>query len=188
MGQPQRSRRSDHLQVSRHCKAPVDVTLVNDEDIDRAGLNNSCGLVRLTQKGKLSLDGVDGARKKQCKSFGPAVERVLGRGANDPDVGEFLDPSFRGLSCAPTSEQGVVYGFGMVSSELGFRVEAVHRDYPDCIAKREVSDNPARWRTVRIEFEYKRSNFYHPPEGSDLIGTRTRLAHVGWQGMILVQR
>ncbi len=80
--------------------------------------------------------------------------------------------SFRGLRHAPTNEQGVVYLFGMVSSELGLIVEAVQAAYPDCEAKRCVDSKQNRWQRVRIEFEYYSGNFKdhgHDPAGCDMI-------------------
>lgn len=80
--------------------------------------------------------------------------------------------SFRGLSHAPINELGVVYLFGMVSAELGFRVEAVQSAFPDCEAKRCIDRKSDRWQRVRIEFEYYSSNFKdhgHDPKGCDLI-------------------
>jgi hypothetical protein len=80
--------------------------------------------------------------------------------------------NFRGLRHAPTNEQGVVYLFGMVSSELGLLVEAIHQAYPDCEAKRCVDPRQKRWQLVRIEFEYKSSKIRdhgHDPAGCDLI-------------------
>ena len=80
--------------------------------------------------------------------------------------------SFRGLRHAPTNEQGVVYLFGMVSSELGLIVEAVQSAYPDCEAKRCVDSRQNRWQRVRIEFEFYSSNFKdhgHDPTGCDMI-------------------
>lgn len=77
---------------------------------------------------------------------------------------------FRGLRHAPINEQGVVYLFGIVSYELGFIVEAVHAAYPDCEAKLQVGKD--RWQRVRVEFEFKSSNFRdhgHDPSGADLI-------------------
>jgi hypothetical protein len=79
---------------------------------------------------------------------------------------------FRGLRHAPLNEQGVVYLFGMVSYELGFLVEAVHASFPDCEAKRCIDRTRNRWQRVRIEFEYRSSQFRehgHDPEGCDLI-------------------
>jgi hypothetical protein len=67
--------------------------------------------------------------------------------------------SFRGLRHAPVNEQGVVYLFGMVSTELGFLVEAIHGSFPDCIAKRSVDAKGDRWQQVLIEFEYRSGNF-----------------------------
>lgn len=80
--------------------------------------------------------------------------------------------NFRGLRHAPISEQGVVYLFGMVSSELGLIVEAVQAAYPDCEAKRRIDNKQDRWQRVRIEFEFVSSNFKahaHDPSGCDLI-------------------
>ncbi len=86
---------------------------------------------------------------------------------------EYGEPiSFRGLRHAPINEQGVVYLFGMVSSELGFLVEAIHTSYPDCEAKRCIDQHRGRWQRVRIEFEHKSSNFVdhgHDPADCDLI-------------------
>ncbi len=84
--------------------------------------------------------------------------------------GEPID--FRGLRFAPINEQGVVYLFGMVSRELGFLIESIRTDYPDCEGKRCVDTKEQRWEHVLIEFEYRSSNFAqhgHDPEGCDLI-------------------
>lgn len=80
--------------------------------------------------------------------------------------------NFRGLRHAPINEQGVVYLFGMVSSELGLIVEAIQSAYPDCEAKRCVDGKQNRWQRVRIEFEFYSSNFRdhgHDPAGCDMI-------------------
>jgi hypothetical protein len=80
--------------------------------------------------------------------------------------------SFRGLRHAPTNEQGVVYLFGMVSSEIGLIVEAVQSAYPDCEAKRCIDSRHDRWQRVRIEFEFCSSNFKehgHDPDDCDMI-------------------
>ncbi len=84
--------------------------------------------------------------------------------------GEPID--FRGLRFAPINEQGVVYLFGMISRELGFLIESIRTEYPDCEGKRCVDKKENRWEHVLIEFEYKSSNFQehgHPPEDCDLI-------------------
>jgi hypothetical protein len=76
------------------------------------------------------------------------------------------------LRHASINEQGVVYLFGMVSSELGLIVEAVQSAFPDCEAKRCVDPRQDRWQRVRIEFEYVSRNFRdhgHNPDGCDLI-------------------
>jgi hypothetical protein len=81
--------------------------------------------------------------------------------------GEPID--FRGLRHAPINEQGVVYMFGMVSRDLKFLIEAIQTGYPDCLGKRLLEGNPQRWVDVRIEFEFKSSNFDHDPDGCDYI-------------------
>lgn len=82
--------------------------------------------------------------------------------------GSFLN--FRGLQHAPVNEQGVVFLFGMVCSELGFAVEAVRTSYPDCEAKRRVKTRRGIvWERVRIEFEYCSKDFDHNPNGCDVI-------------------
>lgn len=84
--------------------------------------------------------------------------------------GEPID--FRGLRFAPVNEQGVVYLFGMISRELGFLIESIRTEYPDCEGKRRVSAREGRWEHVLIEFEYKSSRFQehgHSPDKCDLI-------------------
>jgi hypothetical protein len=84
--------------------------------------------------------------------------------------GEPLD--FRGLRYAPINEQGVVYLFGMISRELGFLIESIRTDFPDCEGKRVIDHEATKWQHVRIEFEYRSRNFGehgHNPDGCDLI-------------------
>ncbi len=79
--------------------------------------------------------------------------------------------SFRNLIYAPTNEQGVVFLFGMLSEELGFSVEGVWNDFPDCEAKRFVAQRHQQ-QPVKIEFELKSREFEthgHDPEKCDLI-------------------
>jgi len=88
------------------------------------------------------------------------------------EYGRAID--FRGLRYAPTNERGVVLLFGMVCREMGFLVEAVQQGFPDCEAKRyfSYSKGEERWKSVRIEFEYRSSGFRehnHDPNGCDII-------------------
>ena len=79
---------------------------------------------------------------------------------------------FRGLRHEPLNEQGVVFLFGKISEELGFSIEAIRTDYPDCDGKRLVNKNKNLWETVSIEFEYRSSNFLehgHDPGKCDVI-------------------
>ena len=107
---------------------------------------------------KIAVSTVKPAQTIPAKVYAPSKKT---------QYGEQMD--FRGLRHAPLSEQGVVYMFGMVSRELGFLIEAVRIAYPDCLGKRLVNKNPQRWEDVRIEFEFKSSNFDHNPEECDLI-------------------
>jgi len=84
--------------------------------------------------------------------------------------GEPID--FRGLRFAPINEQGVVYLFGMISRELGFLIESIRTEYPDCEGKRCVDKKENRWEHILIEFEFRSSNFRdhaHSWEDCDLI-------------------
>jgi hypothetical protein len=84
--------------------------------------------------------------------------------------GPFLN--FRGLQHAPLNELGVVFLFGMVCNELGFVVEALRSEYPDCEAKRRIDKSGNKWEKVRIEFEFRSSSFKvhgHKPELCDVI-------------------
>lgn len=86
---------------------------------------------------------------------------------------QFGEPiNFRGLRFAPINEQGVVYLFGMISNKLGFLIESVRTDYPDCEGKRCVDAKDKRWEQVFIEFEFRSSGFLnhgHDPERCDVI-------------------
>lgn len=72
-----------------------------------------------------------------------------------PILGEIIN--FRSLLHAPVNELGVVYLFGILSNDLGFVIESIQSGFPDCEAKRRLKNN--RWQSIRIEFEYKSSNF-----------------------------
>ena len=62
-----------------------------------------------------------------------------------------------GLIHAPVNELGVVFLFGMLSEKLGFVVDSIQPNFPDCNAKRRLPND--QWQSVRIEFEFKSSNF-----------------------------
>ena len=62
--------------------------------------------------------------------------------------------------------------FGMLSRELGFIVEVIRKQYPDCVAKREMSGRRGVWESVSIEFEFRSSHFQshgHDAEECDVI-------------------
>lgn len=89
--------------------------------------------------------------------FIPQTIKPKGTSEKQKFFGEPID--FRGLRFAPINKQGVVYLFGLVSSELGFLIDSFRPEFPDCEGKRclDIEDN--RWEYVRIQFEYNSSDF-----------------------------
>lgn len=78
--------------------------------------------------------------------------------------------NFESMRHEPVNESGVLVLFAMAASRLGFLIEAMNPNFPDCEAKRRLE--PGKWQSVRIEFEYESRNFRqhgHDPEGCDLI-------------------
>jgi hypothetical protein len=94
-----------------------------------------------------------------------AKPRVL---TGEPVYGEaLLHPV---ISHAPTNESGVVFLFGVLAGELGFRIQRIQTEFPDCEAMRQIE--PGKWQRVRIEFEYESRNFVlhmHPASQCDVI-------------------
>lgn len=96
-------------------------------------------------------------------------ERQSGRDEEgDRRYGRLLN--FRGLLHAPVNEQGVILLFGAVAAELGFLIESIGTDFPDCEAKRQAEDGTLE--RVGIEFELRSRGFReheHDPAACDLI-------------------
>jgi hypothetical protein len=61
------------------------------------------------------------------------------------------------MAHAPTNEMGVLFLFGILAADLGFRVDRVQAAFPDCEAKREVA--PGKWEGVLVELELYSRNF-----------------------------
>jgi hypothetical protein len=61
------------------------------------------------------------------------------------------------LQYAPENELGVVYLFANVAKKFQLRIERIKPSFPDCIAYRRVGNSE---KLVRIEFEYRSSNFH----------------------------
>ena len=77
---------------------------------------------------------------------------------------------FRSLSCAPVNEQGVVYLFGVLHDTFDFKIESIQTGFPDCIARRKITDE--KWEELKIEFEFESKSFKqhnHDPEQTDMI-------------------
>ena len=76
----------------------------------------------------------------------------------------------QGFRNEPVNEHGVMVLFGILARDLGFEIEAVQKEFPDCEARRQIV--PGRWQRVSIEFEFESKNFHdhgHPVNGCDLI-------------------
>jgi hypothetical protein len=74
------------------------------------------------------------------------------------------------MAHAPTNELGVLFLFGILAADLGFRVERLQAAFPDCEAKREVA--PGKWELVLVELELYSRNFKshrHNPRGCHVI-------------------
>jgi hypothetical protein len=123
----------------------------------------------------LSEDQIDKAEKQYIKEKPMIIPstikpKVTAEKKKGIIYGEPID--FRGLRYGPVNEQGVVYLFGMISRELGFLIESIRTDFPDCEGKRCLNQEGTKWQHIRIEFEYKSSNFFehgHDPNECDLI-------------------
>lgn len=87
------------------------------------------------------------------------------------DRATYGDPiHLQGFRNEPVNEHGVMILFGMLAKDLGFVIEAVQKEFPDCEARRQIV--PGRWQRVSIEFEFESKNFHnhgHPLNGCDLI-------------------
>ena len=143
---------------------------LTDKQVHEIGISKCYELTRLVPRGtKPDPAIVRKAKELPFKDFERFVEQVLLKGRSAIEPGEYINPAFRGLQHAPVNELGIVYLFGVVSRELGFIVETIQPSFPDCLAKERIREHPEKWRAVRIEFEYKTSNFNHPPEGTDIV-------------------
>jgi hypothetical protein len=73
------------------------------------------------------------------------------------------------LRFAPTNEMGVVFLFSHLCRKMQMHVELVQSGFPDCVARQRVG---GKEKLIRIEFEYRSSNFRahrHPVDGCDWI-------------------
>jgi Homing endonuclease associated repeat len=112
-----------------------------------------------------------GTRTRPANTFFPAIFSSKSWPAEQPGQPIYGNPtSLPGFLHEPLNELGVVLLFGMLAKDLGFVIEAIHKEFPDCEAKRQVG--PGRWQRVRIEFEFESKNYRehgHPLTGCDLL-------------------
>ncbi len=74
---------------------------------------------------------------------------------------------FRGLRYAPVNRTGVAFLFGMVSHEVGYIVEALRPDTPNCEGKRCLDTVRDRWEQIRVEFEFRSSDYQKQGKSED---------------------
>jgi hypothetical protein len=77
-------------------------------------------------------------------------------------VGELIN--FRGMLYAPLNENGVFLLFGKVAEDLNMYVEEIRPEAPDAIVRRFTGKG---WERLRVEFEYRSSQFRQHGEDSD---------------------
>lgn len=84
-------------------------------------------------------------------------------------VGKLIN--FRGLVYAPVNENGVIFLFGKMAADLNMYVETIRPGYPDCVAKRYIGKG--KWEELRIEFEFRSSDFkrhgHHPADCDTIV-------------------
>lgn len=160
----------NRLQFNKHCKYSVDVYRKRFGNWNSVLSSFRCWLIEEERIFKDINQLPIRAKFKGLESKGKNKDEnpIIWSPINKNKYGEIIN--FRGLQHAPVNEQGVVFLFGMTAFELGFFVEVVQSGFPDCEAKRRVANN--RYERVKIEFEYKSSNFKdhgHKLNGCDII-------------------
>jgi hypothetical protein len=120
------------------------------------------------EKAAALAESLQGAEQKPPGMELRTAQAPLARSKTRRRYGAALD--FRGLRHAPINELGVVFLFGMFAEQLGFVVESIQEGFPDCDAKRRLTDGT--FEGVRIEFEFRSREFRrhrHDPNGCDII-------------------
>jgi hypothetical protein len=82
------------------------------------------------------------------------------------------------MNYAPENEMGVVFLFSHLARKLGYEIDLIRPGCPDCVAYRDG-------KRVRIEFEYRSSNFArhrHDPKKCDFLPAGTHAAGRGQGG------
>jgi hypothetical protein len=95
------------------------------------------------------------------------VKPTIQKHGTTPLVGPPIN--FRGLTYAPTCENGVIYLFSKVAEDLGITIEGVQVRFPDAFGKKYEKD---KGYPITIEFEFRSSDFEkhgHPKDGCDLV-------------------
>ncbi len=78
----------------------------------------------------------------------------------------------RGIAHEPVSELGVIHLAGVLWQEIGLVIVRMRDTFPDCEAWRRFAPGSDAWQRVRVEFEFRSSQFKrhrHNVDGCDLI-------------------
>ncbi|MCK4837026.1 MAG: hypothetical protein KAT17_10320 [Candidatus Aminicenantes bacterium] len=116
----------------------AEVSLEKYDDVERPGYNE------------------EERMEEQKIKFIPQTIRPKETKRKPKTVGASMD--FRGLKFAPADKKGVIYLFGIVAHELGFIIESISPEFPDCEGKRCVDLENNQWEHIRIQFEYRCSD------------------------------
>ncbi len=75
----------------------------------------------------------------------------------------------KGLLHSPLNEQGVVYLFALIATDLHVEIEAVGTKFPDCEGKRKLPNGT--YEKVEIEFEHKSKHYKndHPLDWNGIL-------------------
>jgi len=164
----------------------IDDFLSNSERITWAGLRRYTGItdkVFNQRFGKKGIFGVISEFRKWLEEYQPKSKNIelvdaylKGQVKTKTPRSQLVKRKelttkikWQNLNYEPTNEQGVVFLFGMVSWALGFSIEYIGDDFPDCEAKRYVEGKRKRQQHVRIEFKHKSREYNYPVEDCDII-------------------
>jgi len=101
---------------------------------------------------ELPIQGEEGNMDEQKIKFIPQIIKPKQAKIKPRTLGDPIQ--FRGMKFAPVDKKGVIFLFGMIASELGFIIESLSPEFPDCLARRCIDLENNQWEQTRIQFEY----------------------------------
>jgi len=101
---------------------------------------------------ELPIQGEEGNVDEQKIKFIPQIIKPKQAKIKPRTLGDPIQ--FRGMKFAPVDKKGVIFLFGMIAAELGFIIESLSPEFPDCLARRCIDLENNQWEQTRIQFEY----------------------------------